>query len=166
MNLLIDQGNSLCKIAIYSNDKIQKIFRLKSLNNTDLQNIISKHKPNSCILSTVKKHDNEIINSLQEIKQFHVLDYNSKLPIKLNYLSPTTLGKDRIASAVGANTLFPNENILVIDFGTAITYDIVTNEANFIGGNIATGLNTLFRSLHTETYQLTLLNSNEKFKVI
>jgi type III pantothenate kinase len=166
MNLLIDQGNSFCKIAIHSENKIEKILKFKSINNNDLEKIITDYRPNSCILSSVKKPNKEFINSIQKINHYHILDVNSKLPIEINYSSPLTLGKDRLASAVGANCLFPNENLLIIDFGTAITYDIVIKNNTFVGGNIAPGLRTRFLSLHTETDQLPLLKATEKYSVI
>ena len=80
------------------------------------------------------------------------------VPIKNNYRSKSTLGLDRLAAAVGAASLFPDNDLLIIDAGTAITYDIVDKENGFMGGNISPGLRTRFRSLHHFTGRLPLLN--------
>ena len=57
-----------------------------------------------------------------------------ELPIKNRYGTPGTLGADRICAAVGAHTLFPEKNCVIVDFGTAITFDFLTGEGEFLGG--------------------------------
>jgi len=166
MNLLIDQGNSSCKIALFTNNSFIKIFRINTLDSKELTAVLDESNPDSCIIATVKKLNKSIYEKLRTINHFHELTHQSNLPLTIKYESPNTLGKDRIAAAVGAQTIFPDENVLVIDFGTAITYDIITKNALYIGGNIAPGLNTRFRSLHTETDQLPLLHQTESFPVI
>lgn len=166
MNLLIDQGNSFCKIAFCTNNSFQEILRINELNSKELKTILNTNHPDSCILSSVKKLENSIYEQLKTIRHFHELTHKSNLPLRINYETPETLGKDRIAAAVGAQTIFPDKNVLIVDFGTAITYDIITSNAAFIGGNIAPGLNTRFRSLYTETDQLPFLHQTESFPLI
>jgi len=82
------------------------------------------------------------------------------LPITNRYKSET-IGLDRLAGAVGANYYFKNKNILLIDIGSAITYDIISSENEFLGGNISPGLNLRFKSLNLFTKNLPLMKYQE-----
>ena len=64
------------------------------------------------------------------------------------------MGPDRLAAAVGAATLYPNSDVLIVDFGTAITCDLVSAEGEFLGGNISPGATLRFRALHQFTHRL------------
>lgn len=68
------------------------------------------------------------------------------------------MGRDRLAAAVGANAIYPENDVLIFDFGTAITIDIVTKEGEFLGGNISPGVQSRFRALHDYTARLPLLS--------
>ncbi|HOY39037.1 MAG: type III pantothenate kinase [Bacteroidales bacterium] len=78
-------------------------------------------------------------------------------PLSIQYKTPATLGGDRIAAAVGANFLYPAKNILIIDAGTAITYDYVDKNAAYLGGNISPGLILRYKSLSNYTGKLPLM---------
>jgi type III pantothenate kinase len=89
------------------------------------------------------------------------LNENTPVPITTGYETPATLGKDRLAAAVGANYLQPDKNILVIDAGTAITYEFIDSKGVYAGGNISPGLTTRFRALNHFTGKLPLVNETE-----
>ena len=89
------------------------------------------------------------------------LDHFTPIPVVNKYRTPDTLGYDRIAAAVGAYTICPGKNVLVIDAGTAITYDIVTADGEFLGGNISQGVEIRFKSLNKYTNRLPLLERPE-----
>ncbi len=119
------------------------------------------------ILSSVKPVDEELIRFLsQNFQLFIELDHHTPLPIENLYETPETLGKDRIAAAVGANELFPGQNILIIDAGTAITYDVVSEKNEFLGGNISLGLQMRFKALNQFTGKLPLINYSDEFQLI
>lgn len=92
------------------------------------------------------------------------------MPIRLAYHTPQTLGRDRIATAVGAwgiaQRLDNASDVLVIDAGTALTYDLITANGCFIGGNIAPGLALRFKSLHEHTGQLPLIDADGDTPVV
>jgi len=163
MNLTIDIGNTNIKIALFEDDKIimtriYEEFTIKELN--DLNNI---YKFRNVILSSVIIND-FLINDLQlNLYNFVELTCKTPLPIKNLYKSPETIGNDRLAAVAGANKIFPNNTVLVIDTGTAITYDIITNNAEYTGGNISPGLTMRFQALNAFTDKLPLLNKREKF---
>ena len=82
------------------------------------------------IISSVKDYSPELKKTLQEKFEYFIeLDENTPLPIENCYKTPETLGKDRIAAAVGGFDLYPDTNLLIIDAGTAITYDILNEQA-------------------------------------
>ena len=122
---------------------------------------------NQAILSSVKPVDDEILQFLSEnFDLFIELDHQTELPIKNLYETPETLGKDRIAAAVGANEFFPDQNLLIIDAGTAITYDLVSEKNEFIGGNISPGLQMRFKALNQFTGKLPLVSYFDEFQNI
>ena len=94
-------------------------------------------------------------------KKFIQLDENTRLPIENLYKTPETLGQDRIAACVGANFLMPDTNLLVIDAGTAITYDIVNAKNQYVGGNISPGLEMRKNALHNFTQKIPLIEITE-----
>lgn len=86
---------------------------------------------------------------------FH-LTHTAKLGLPITYPHPAEIGQDRLANAVGANTLFGSPAI-VIDLGTAVTFDLVTTAGGYEGGIIAPGIDVMRSYLHERTAQLPLL---------
>ena len=78
------------------------------------------------------------------------------VPLGNDYLTPETLGRDRLAAAVGADALYPGRSVLIVDFGTAVTLDVVSG-GRFRGGFISPGLRSRFRALHDYTAALPAL---------
>ena len=96
---------------------------------------------------------------MQQHFRFVKLDHTTPLPLINCYETPETLGRDRLAAAVGAGTLHPQQNVLVIDCGTCIKYDMVTSAGEYLGGAISPGLEMRFNALHTFTDQLPLVTN-------
>lgn len=86
------------------------------------------------------------------------LDHNTPIPIKNLYKTPETLGMDRVANIMGAQFLFPNTNVLVIDIGTCITFDMLHKDSIYHGGSISPGTLLRFKALNTFTGKLPLVN--------
>lgn len=119
------------------------------------------------ILSSVKPKDEDLVGFLAKNFDFFLeLDTQTELPIENLYETPETLGRDRLAAAVGGNELFPNRNLLIIDAGTAITYDLVSEKNQFVGGNISPGLEMRFKALNQFTGKLPLINYSNDFQQI
>jgi type III pantothenate kinase len=168
INLVIDIGNSRTKIALFNQHDLMFNVPIDYLTVGHLQMLKDEHlQLNKVILSTVKPHDEELNRFLSgNFEQFIELDHQTKLPIENLYETPETLGKDRLAAAVGANELFPDRNLLVIDAGTAITYDLVSEKNQFIGGNISPGLEMRFKALNHFTGKLPLVSYKDEFQQI
>jgi type III pantothenate kinase len=159
MNIIIDQGNSAAKVALFDRDVLVKNIQADVLSQADLQLIIQEFHPQAGILCTVKQLDASIFAFLSgHIPAFYKLTHQLPLPLTMDYQTPQTLGMDRVAAAVGAASQQPGANLLVIDIGTAITLDFVTAGGVYKGGNISPGPELRFKALHHFTNRLPLIN--------
>lgn len=156
MNLCIDQGNSRTKIALFKKDgRIVKNLLYKSFTSADVERLFSLYPITQSIVSSVANMDPAVINALNRLsKKFVLFDHLTPLPIKNCYQTPETLGHDRIAAAVGAAHLCPGQNLLIVDAGSAVTYDFVSAEQGYLGGNIAPGIKMRLTVLHQMTKKL------------
>ncbi len=167
MNLIIDQGNSSTKIGVFSNKELlfTDIFDRLEVGNLEL--LFEIYPISAAILSSVVNPEESVIEYFKEkTKKFILLDEHTLLPVENLYKTPETLGKDRIAACVGANFFKPNTNLLVIDAGTAITYDVVNARNQYIGGNISPGLEMRRKALHTFTRKLPLIEMKDSVPAI
>lgn len=138
-------------------------FIYKSFSSADVERLFELYDITDSIISSVVNIEAAVVNTLSRNSQHFVLfDHNTPVPIVNRYETPQTLGQDRLAAAVGAKSLCPNENLLIIDAGSAITYDFVTAEGEYMGGNIAPGLKMRFTMLHRMTKKLPLVEAEEK----
>lgn len=88
---------------------------------------------------------------------------DTSIPLQMAYYTPATLGPDRLATAIGGFSLYPDNHVLVLDFGTCLKCDFVSKEGKYEGGSISPGLNMRFKAMHTFTAKLPLLTMPEKF---
>jgi type III pantothenate kinase len=159
MILTIDVGNTNIKVAVFKQvNLVEKfVFQKKELKN-NFENILKKY-PNckKAVLSSVGKLDENDILWLKDHLNLLEISHASAFPFKNLYETPKTLGVDRMVLAAGAVLLYPNQNILIIDAGTCVTYDFVTNKKEYLGGAISPGLRLRYESLHKFTSKLPLL---------
>lgn len=155
LNLTIDQGNSSAKIAIWDGDKLVDQEVAAALSPELLAKVVENFHPSRALCCSVTGNGKRIARWLetQGVKAAEV-NWQMPLPLKLDYATPHTLGEDRIAAAVGAWSLCPGQNSLVVDMGTAVTYDLVSADGHFRGGNIAPGIGMRLRSLNSFTARL------------
>ncbi|RPD96657.1 type III pantothenate kinase [Aureibaculum marinum] len=164
MNLIIDIGNTRTKLAVFKGDEL-----LNSLvsDHVDIESNIEKlyntYQLKNCILASVTKFSPNI-----DKYKFNIivkLSHQTKVPFINNYKTPSTLGVDRVALASAAAYQYPNNNVLIIDSGTCITYDFINNKNEYLGGAISPGLHLRYKSLHEFTSKLPLLEQAE-YKLI
>ena len=137
-------------------------FIYKSFSSSDVERLFDLYDITDSIISSVVDIEAAVVNTLHRRSQHFVLfDHNTPVPIINKYDTPQTLGQDRLAAAVGAKSLCPDENLLIIDAGSAITYDFVTDNGEYIGGNIAPGLKMRFTMLQRMTKKLPLVDAEE-----
>jgi type III pantothenate kinase len=169
MRLLIDYGNTLIKIALYRDDELLDAQMFKEISAGRLKQLVgeieTKHNFDDSIhevlLSAVKDIPEDLYSFLSDSFDFYRLDHKTPVPIRIKYDTPETLGHDRIALAVAGSGLFPNENVLVIDAGTCITYDFINKNKEYLGGGISPGILMRFRALHNFTGKLPLIKHFE-----
>jgi type III pantothenate kinase len=168
MNLVIDIGNSNTKLALFSQGRIRKLEQVENLTIAILNQIRLEHTGiKHSILSAVREVDPALIDYLEStFSCFIRLSESTPLPIVNAYRTPSTLGMDRLAAAVAANNIFPGKDVLVIDTGTALTFDLVTADNRYIGGNISPGLKMRFKSLHQFTGSLPLCVEKDDFSTL
>jgi type III pantothenate kinase len=159
MTAAIDIGNTRIKIGVFKDFDLYEIIRITDFN--ELKSILKTRKLNKLIVSSVVKTEEEIKRKFYDLPPFLFLNHNTPLPIKNLYKTPETLGYDRIAALTGAHFMYPSENCLVIDIGTAIKYDFINNKGEFIGGIISPGRAMRYKALHNFTKKLPLLDSNQ-----
>ncbi|NLT04162.1 MAG: type III pantothenate kinase [Bacteroidales bacterium] len=166
MNLVIDQGNTRCKLALFeqAGEAIRETD-LPVLDQAGLQAFLEGDKPDAAILSAVKHVDHTVIDAIKgRVGRFVHFTAATPQPLRLHYATPETLGLDRLAAAIGAWTLKPAHNLLIIDMGTAITYDLVTADGTYCGGNIAPGLRLRLEALHEKTGNLPMVQPTVPFE--
>lgn len=163
LDAAIDLGNTFAKIGWFEENKlIEAQYKIPF---DDLNAILYNKLPQRAILSSTSHDTQPWVDTLQSWNvQTIQLATTTPLPITKNYDTPQTLGADRVAAAVGADFLFPDDNCLVIDMGTCITYDWVSAEAVFEGGIISPGFRMRFKAMNTFTKRLPLIeNDNTEF---
>lgn len=169
MNLVVDIGNTRTKIAIISDSNVIHVSTSEENNKIELlDDIVTKYSSfEKGILSSVKETNSELLKYLKnKISHFHILDEKTSLPFNNQYKTKNTLGKDRIAAIAGAHNIFSGQNVLVIDLGTAITFDFIDKKENYLGGNISPGLKMRFKALNQFTDKLPLLSPNDKMSFL
>jgi len=164
VSLCFDIGNTLLKLAVFK-DNVLINFRTIDYNGFKvISQIIDEIKVEAVIISSVSEVPVGLLETLNTIGTIILLDSTTKLPVENCYETPDTLGKDRLAAAVGANYLFPGTDLLIIDAGTAITYDLMNQNGQYLGGNISPGINMRYKALNHFTKKLPLVVMTNEFE--
>ena len=161
MNLIIDVGNTLVKIAVFENNLL--VFK-KSCEKTDFLSELDEVSGNylgikDVIVASVGDFSEGDFLELKNRYKVFVLTHKIQIPFKNKYSSPETLGVDRIALISAAAVQFPKKNVLVIDAGSCITYDFINSENEYLGGAISPGLKMRYKALNLLTEKLPLLDN-------
>ena len=159
--LIIDIGNSSAKVALFEGTTLAEHIHAE---HDELPHLLStttaSHpKIKRAILSSVIPLNPDVQEVIESFS-FPCLYMSAQLemPFRIAYKTPGTLGPDRLAAAAEAWIQQPGHNLLIIDMGTAITYDLVTAEGEYLGGNIAPGISMRFKALNHFTGKLPLVS--------
>ena len=158
MNLIIDVGNSRVKMAVFNNSELihYEIFTYENMLKRALV-LIENYECRKGIISFVGPVKKSEINELKSKIDLVILNPETKTPFKNCYSTPKTLGVDRVALVSSAVKKFPNQNVLIIDAGTCLTYDFVNSSAEYFGGGISLGVQMRYKALNVFTEKLPLL---------
>jgi type III pantothenate kinase len=164
MTLVIDIGNTYTKVAVFKQDELLYTTQYQTVEPVNINNLLNDYEVEKAIISTVKKNNEEWQTVLAE--KVPLIYFNARMTkgIINHYLTPETLGLDRLAAVTGAYYLYPGKNSMIIDGGTCITYDSVDAGGNYFGGSISPGLNMRYKALNYYTSGLPLISADETFE--
>ena len=159
MNLIFDFGNSFTKYFFIQNSMVvERGSFISSKFDKNILDINSKAKIDKLIYSSViDDKGKELSEIFKNSKIISLKDENLKLPFSTQY-KDETLGEDRVALVSAGLNLYTDKDLLIIDIGTCITYDLVSSNKEYIGGSISPGFNLRYSSLHDYTSNLPKLN--------
>lgn len=163
MNLIVDIGNTLIKCFVVEDGNIVYSQKSEHVSVDFFKGLLDTYQEvdkGICVSTGTENHEVKSFLSTR-LDCFIELSHTTPVPIRNLYETPQTLGSDRLAGAVGASCLFPHDNVIVFDFGTAITIDFIQNNC-FLGGNISPGLQTRFRALQYFTQRLPLCAASDQ----
>ncbi len=159
MNLIVDIGNSSAKVAVFNKNEMLMRKRLGADMINDLATIVGEYDVKACAFSSVGSPSDEAVSAIRRlVSNTLYVKGDTPTPLICDYRTPHTLGSDRLAAAVGAAHCYPQCDLLIIDAGTCITYDYVSADGHYLGGNISPGLGMRLRALHEQTARLPLVN--------
>ena len=160
MILAIDIGNTRIKGAVFEDANILETFVFfKTELQKSIQNILETQKNiTHLVVASVSDIEKQSFSSFENFVTIHFLSHNDPFPFVNCYETPKTVGIDRLVLAAGATLQFPQQNRLVIDAGTCVTYDFIDQNNNYLGGAISPGLQLRYETLHHFTAKLPLLS--------
>lgn len=145
------------KLAIYQDGQCLHLERHKKVLVKAIKKLRKKYPFQKSIVSSVRKTTPYFLDYLTKHHDLVTLSHKTKLPITNSYGTPKTLGLDRIAGVMGAASLYPGKSALVIDIGTCMTYDYIMDGKEYLGGNIAPGVELRLNAMHHFTSALPLV---------
>jgi type III pantothenate kinase len=167
MTLAIDIGNSSAKLGVFEGSTKKHVHNTEEISAPLLDKLVPEYGISRVIYSSVRGSSDMLTAYCKSHRlDLSTLSYKTKIPLKIEYSTPQTLGSDRIAGIVGAYNKYPDNNVLLIDAGTAVTYDVLSADGIYKGGNISPGLSMRFRSLNAFTGKLPLISPDIKYDII
>ncbi len=167
MNLVVDIGNTRIKVAVVQGDEV--LFSQAYASSEEALagewQVLFPTVEQAIVASTGESVEEIVLSLRAKGLKVLAMDSTTAVPIGNDYLTPATLGVDRLAAAVAAVEVMGCRDCLIVDFGTAITIDLVENGV-FRGGNISPGMKTRFRSLHDYTHRLPECEPTDSLAVI
>ena len=163
MNLIVDIGNTRIKVAVIEGVQTLLSQAFVSVDEMDIRSLREQFPTLTLAIVASTGADTEGVAEILRAEGLRALEMTSltPTPIANDYLSPQTLGVDRLAAAVGVVEVMGCRDCLIVDFGTAITIDLV-EDGVFRGGNISPGMTTRFRALHDYTERLPECSATEQ----
>ncbi|WP_274475186.1 type III pantothenate kinase [Mangrovimonas aestuarii] len=168
MNLIVDIGNTLVKLAVFKGDKLLVKFSVpEEAALKIIKEIFFEYTQiRRSIVSSVRKLDNHCLEYLKIKSKLLVLDANTPVPFTNLYKTPRTLGLDRVALISASVRHYFGKPTLVIDAGTCVTFDFKDDKNAYLGGGISPGLQMRYKALNQFTANLPVLEPTEVESII
>ncbi len=165
MDIVIDVGNTSAKVGIVENYSLLEtlVFDSQNINKEKLEQIFKSTMPERVCYLNVRPLDKEIVQLFQKYSKT-IIEFNHTLNLSFHthYQPVDAIGLDRLAGVLGAVSLYPEQDLLVIQAGTCITYDLYIKDRGHMGGAISPGINIRNRGMNTFTHQLPLVTTEEE----
>lgn len=151
--LLINNNNTRTKFALASGESLLEHESMMSSDVTvdAVRDKLSNWEFENVVLASVVPANVEPLREAQDGRPVLEVSHRIELGIEVDFPDPSKVGADRLANAAAVPGLFPYESVVVVDFGTAVTFDIVDARPAYIGGVIAPGLDAMRHYLHQRT---------------
>ena len=167
MNRVVDIGNTLLKLAVFDDGRLVAQQCVGELREETFAGLLGAARAARAVVASTRGEAPAIVEAVRRHTDY-LLEFTPATPVPIGnaYLTPATLGRDRLAAAVGAATLYPGRNALIVDFGTAVTLDFVSADGVFRGGCISPGMAMRFRALHEYTAALPLCDATDSAELL
>ncbi len=166
MILAVDIGNSFTNLGLFHGNNLIRKYKFPTIQKLDPEIIIKfvsrKHftlqgAGISSVVPEMNRYWRILFRNNLEITPVFISSA-SGIPLKFKVEEPHRLGSDRICNAVAGYEIYKHKNnILIIDLGTATTYDVILKNGDYLGGIIAPGIETSAQALYLRTSKLPLL---------
>jgi type III pantothenate kinase len=166
--LLIDISNSYAKIAFASKRRVSAPVRISTgqLTSAFVAGFFRKRKVRKVVVSSVVPAKNpSIIKAAKKSANVLWLDSKLNLGVGIEYPKPRSIGADRLANAAAAAELYGFPAV-VVDFGTAVTFDVISERRAYVGGVIAPGLEAMTNFLYQRTALLPRISLKEPRRAV
>ena len=181
MLLTIDLGNSQLYGGVFDGDDL--LFQFRKFNRQQVSsdeiglflnsvlrenNIEPKQINEISICSVVPQANHSILNGCRKyfnIEPF-ILKPGAKTGLQIKYKNPAEVGADRIINAIAGYNIFPNKNLIIIDFGTATTFCVISKRKEYLGGIILPGIRISMEALEGNAAQLPKVEIKERNSVV
>lgn len=160
--LLVDISNSYVKLAFASRERVGKATRhpTNQLTLATVRGLLRGRAVGTIVVSSVVPKKNKVIAGAAGSTRTLFLSPKLDLGVGIDYPAPRSIGADRLANAAAVARLYGYPAI-VVDFGTAVTFDVVSGAGDYVGGVIAPGLEAMTNFLYQRTALLPKLTLRE-----
>jgi type III pantothenate kinase len=160
--LLIDVSNSFTKLAFASASRIRRPVRIPTdrLTRNYVRKILGRKQIQRIVVCSVVPSRNTALKRAAGKTPILWLNHRLLIGVGIRYPEPSTIGADRLANAAAVAVLY-GAPAIVVDFGTAVTFDIISRSKEYIGGVIAPGLESMTNFLYHRTALLPRLSLRE-----
>ena len=163
-NIVIDIGNTNSKVAVFKSGVLVFFEKSQQLDSRRIAELLEEYGVQNAAVSSVNKEETAIRELLKAKTNYIDFSTVNNPGIVNHYATPETLGLDRWAKVIAAHQLYRGADCLLIDAGTCITYDVLTN-ANYYGGSISLGIQMRFQALAHFTGRLPLVAWNAEAEI-
>lgn len=150
-NISVDIGNTRIKTGLFDRSQLIETRSFDDLSALSKYCLATAHSRIGIV--SVGKNQIEVQDAMADLNPLFIT-IDSALPVQIDYKTPETLGIDRLVACIGGFAKYPNENILVIDMGSCITYDLLKKDGTYVGGVISPGLKMRMRAMSSFTQNL------------